>query len=130
MSELIQFDGRTVAVIAPEDLEALEADNERLLGLLRKIDGILKSGLSASHQRLQIALLIEGAALRAADQPDAGPQAPIIRVSVDEFGSARVVKHYAPGLPPGEYDLYCEPEATAPMLRATDNAAAQPDAAP
>jgi hypothetical protein len=30
MSELIQFDGRTVAVIAPEDLEQLEEDLARL----------------------------------------------------------------------------------------------------
>ncbi len=30
MSELIQFEGRTVAVIAPEDLEALEKEVEAL----------------------------------------------------------------------------------------------------
>ena len=30
MSELVQFDGRVVAVLAPEDLEELEAEIERL----------------------------------------------------------------------------------------------------
>ena len=33
MSEHIQFDGRTVAVIAPEDLEEMEQEIERLRGL-------------------------------------------------------------------------------------------------
>lgn len=30
MSQLIQFEGRTVAVLAPEDLEELQAENARL----------------------------------------------------------------------------------------------------
>ena len=36
MSELIQFDGRTVAVIAPEDLEEMEQQIKRLRELLRE----------------------------------------------------------------------------------------------
>jgi hypothetical protein len=35
---LIQFEGMTVAVIAPEDLEKLEADNARLLEALHIIE--------------------------------------------------------------------------------------------
>ena len=126
MSELTQFDGRTVAVIAPEDLEALEADNERLLGLLRKIDGILKSGLSASHQRLQIALLIEGAALAgAADQPDAAPRVkrayyethepphcPSCRCGLDRHPGYVIGNHWLESA----YERICAGEAEAEVL--------------
>lgn len=45
------------------------------------------------------------------------PQAPIAAIRVGEDGTMEVLHLYAPGLPPGEYDLYCEPEATAPYLR-------------
>jgi hypothetical protein len=44
------------------------------------------------------------------------PQAPIAKVTV--WGHLPPnVEIYAPGLPPGEHELYCEPEATAPYLR-------------
>lgn len=44
------------------------------------------------------------------------PQAPIAKVTV--WGHLPPnVEIYAPGLPPGEHDLYCEPEATAPYLQ-------------
>lgn len=45
------------------------------------------------------------------------PQAPIAKIAVTENGSI-MTWMYAPGLPPGEHDLYCEPEAMAPYLRA------------
>lgn len=44
------------------------------------------------------------------------PQAPIAKVCVAEDGSLLTML-YAPGLPPGDHDLYCEPEAAAPYLR-------------
>lgn len=50
-------------------------------------------------------------------------QAPIARIFVADHSLVgkppKIVGGtlYAPSLPPGEYDLYCEPEATAPMLR-------------
>jgi hypothetical protein len=44
------------------------------------------------------------------------PQAPIARVTVKD-GMVTRTGLYAPGLPDGEHDLYCEPEATAPYLR-------------
>lgn len=47
---------------------------------------------------------------------DYSPQAPIARLQVLEDGRL-AVSMYAPGLPPGEHDLYCEPEAVAPYLR-------------
>ena len=46
------------------------------------------------------------------------PQAPIACILVDDRGEFRG-KLYAPGLPPGEHDLYCEPESTAPYLSDT-----------
>lgn len=54
---------------------------------------------------------------RLADVPPArSPQAPIGKLTVATWGPAGF-EMYAPGLPPGEHDLYCEPEATAPYLR-------------
>lgn len=47
------------------------------------------------------------------------PQAPIAKVCVGEDDSLLCML-YAPGLPPGEYDLYCEPERVAPYIRAQD----------
>lgn len=45
------------------------------------------------------------------------PQAPICKVTMAEWGAASI-HMYAPSLPPGEHDLYCEPASTAPYLRA------------
>lgn len=54
----------------------------------------------------------------------AAAQAPIARLKVWENlnGTCVSAELYAPGLPPGEHDLYCEPEATAPYLRAEETA--------
>ncbi len=62
-----------------------------------------------------------GQILRAADETKASPQAPIARLIVPDGvagGAPLQVELYEPGLPPGEHDLYCEPEATAPYMRA------------
>lgn len=51
------------------------------------------------------------------------PQAPIARLIVPDGvsgGAPLQVELYEPGLPPGEHDLYCEPEAVAPMMRAQE----------
>lgn len=44
------------------------------------------------------------------------PQAPICKLTVASWGPAGV-EMYTPGLPAGDHELYCEPEATAPYLR-------------
>jgi hypothetical protein len=49
--------------------------------------------------------------------PATSPQAPIAKVIVRDDGPADVVL-YAPGLPPGEHDLYCEPPDEMAQLRA------------
>jgi hypothetical protein len=48
------------------------------------------------------------------------PQAPIarIRIGLASDFPPQVVKIYSPGLPSGEHDLYCEPMAIAPALKA------------
>jgi hypothetical protein len=49
--------------------------------------------------------------------PDVTGQAPIALLTVNEAGEVAGVHMYAPGLPPGDHELYCEPAATAPYLR-------------
>jgi hypothetical protein len=44
-------------------------------------------------------------------------QAPIARLTI-EGGVVTRTGVYAPGLPDGEHELYCEPAAVAPYLRA------------
>lgn len=45
------------------------------------------------------------------------PQAPIAQLTINAAGEIAGTLMYAPGLPPGDHDLYCETEATAPYLR-------------
>lgn len=52
-----------------------------------------------------------------AEKTPAAPQAPIARIKVFAYGQVHA-QMYAPGLPPGEHDLYCEPETTAPYMHA------------
>lgn len=60
--------------------------------------------------------------LRAAAEPRA-PQAPIAKITVRESGAGHYapdevsVSFYAPGLPPGDHDVYCEPMSVAPALK-------------
>ncbi len=44
------------------------------------------------------------------------PQAPIAKITV-RANQMVAVSIYAPGLPPGTYDVFCEPEAVAPYLK-------------
>jgi len=52
------------------------------------------------------------------------PQAPIAKITIRESGAGHYapddvsVSLYAPGLPPGEHDVYCEPMSVAPALKA------------
>jgi len=54
------------------------------------------------------------------------PQAPIAKITVRESGAGRYapddvsVSLYAPGLPPGEHDVYCVPMSVAPALKSGD----------
>ena len=47
------------------------------------------------------------------------PQAPIAKVTVTD-GDLATVELYAPGLPPGTHDLYCEPTNRVPPLKASE----------
>lgn len=56
------------------------------------------------------------------DEPNPA-QAPIAKITVRESGAGHYapddvsVSLYAPGLPPGEHDVYCEPMSVAPALK-------------
>jgi hypothetical protein len=79
-------------------------------------------GHSWSRQALIGRLRAAVSNARAAVETSAS-QAPIAKVTVTD-GDLATVELYAPGLPPGEHDLFCEPEATAPYMRANETAAA------
>jgi hypothetical protein len=51
-----------------------------------------------------------------APEKTASPQAPIAKLIVAEDDSVTATM-YAPGLPVGEHEVYCEPEAVAPYMR-------------
>jgi len=58
-------------------------------------------------------------AKRRADETKSA-QAPIAKLTVpadDSDNGPYLAELYAPGLPPGEHDLYCQPETIAPYLR-------------
>jgi hypothetical protein len=56
------------------------------------------------------------------DAPEPTPQAPIARLHVSATDLTTVVSAhlYAPGLPSGDYDFYCEPALVAPYLTHPD----------
>lgn len=69
-----------------------------------------------------------GTKIYAATEPasrEAFPQAPIAKITVRESGAGHYapddvyVSLYAPGLPPGEHDVYCEPMSVAPALKSS-----------
>jgi hypothetical protein len=60
--------------------------------------------------------------LRAAPETPA-PQAPIALLTINMASEPAGVTLYAPGLPPGDHDLYCEPEKVAPYMRAPETKA-------
>jgi hypothetical protein len=87
------------------EIEQLQAECKRLLARGDKAELELNS-LKTHYAR------------RAAHEPSASPQAPIARITiVANSGADPFVKFYAPGLPPGEYDLFVEPMSVAPALK-------------
>lgn len=84
-------------------VEALEAEIERL----RPAAESWESYVAAQERK---------------DSPveTASPQAPIARINVfnDRIAEAKL---YAPGLPEGEHDLFCVPDAVAPCMRDETN---------
>jgi hypothetical protein len=48
------------------------------------------------------------------------PQAPIALLTINMASEPAGVTLYAPGLPPGDHQLYCEPEKVAPYMRAPE----------
>lgn len=65
--------------------------------------------LTEETQEVAYALFAYAGLLEAKAPPEAtGLQAPIVKLTVGEDDSL-VATMYAPGLPPGEFDLYCEP---------------------
>lgn len=107
--------------------QSAEAEIERLRSLVQA-EATLREGNYAEVKRLRAALVKHGthaagcsnashvgecscglwSSLRGADETTPSPQAPIARVIVSEDAPAQVLL-YAPGLPIGEHDLYCEP---------------------
>lgn len=53
------------------------------------------------------------------------PQAPIARIQVGDDGKVVAGALYAPGLPPGKHDLYCEPDSTPETSEHRDYASAR-----
>lgn len=62
---------------------------------------------SASHEVDEPSIRCENNCGRSADLK--GPQAPIARVTINDRYEISSCAQYAPGLPPGDHDLYCEP---------------------
>jgi hypothetical protein len=57
---------------------------------------------------------------RAAAVETQAPQAPIALLTINMASEPAGVTLYAPGLPPGDHQLYCEPEKVAPYMRAPE----------
>ena len=70
---------------------------------LDRINVLLKQGSSAAEceaHNLEVA---------GATPAPASIQAPIVRVTINDQYEISSCAQYAPGLPPGDHDLYCEP---------------------
>lgn len=104
-----------------QGLEILREENAQLRTALQRFVTAAKSWHDFHHgsQTVQCDWICE--CLPTGEKALAGvpehPQAPIARVTISD-GMATRTGLYAPGLPDGEHDLYCEPEALAPYLRA------------
>jgi len=75
-------------------------------------DSFLREIRNAYAYGYTAALLAEGA------HETTSPQAPIAKLYING-GVANGVVVYAPGLPDGEHELYCEPASVAPAVKAT-----------
>ncbi len=88
----LEYTAPTVAIANVTDLDAIEQGS---------------SAAECGAHNLEVA--------GATPAPASSPQAPIAKVVVGEDDSLLTML-YAPGLPPGEHDLYCEPASVARCL--------------
>lgn len=106
-----------------QGLEILEAENAQVRAALQRFVTAAKSWHNFHHgsETIQCDWLCE--CIPAGEKALAGipehPQAPIIRMKV-ENGLCVSGSMFAPGLPDGEHNLYCEPESVAPYMRARE----------
>lgn len=105
-----------------QGLEILRAENAQLRSALQRFVTAAKSWHDFHHgsKTVQCDWICE--CLPAGEKALAGvaehPQAPIAQLTINQGGEIAGTVMYAPGLPPGDHDLYCEPEAVAPYSRA------------
>src|SRR6185295_448504 len=78
---------------------------------IARIDALLEQGRSPADREAHN--LEVGGSI---PPPASTPQLPIAMVAVRD-GQMIMGSLYTPGLPDGEHELYCEPEATAPYFR-------------
>lgn len=76
--------------------DAMAAEIRRLRAELKLID---ENNPGAMELRRRLGLPVETSSV----------QAPIARLKINDDGEISSVSQYAPGLPPGEHDLYCAP---------------------
>lgn len=119
---------RELAVLDGERLQALWDDRDLLvaekgglqegLEIERETQERLRHGLKLAREWLQGWGSAEPYISRidALLNESGGPQAPIAQITVNQAGEIAGTLMYAPGLPPGDHDLYCEPAAVARCL--------------
>lgn len=115
------IDDAKLTILGQEQgLEIMRDENEQLRAALQRFVTAAKSWHDFHHgsETVQCDWLCEciPAAERALGGIPEHPQAPIAKVTVKDGMVARTGL-YAPGLPDGEHDLYCEPESVAPYMR-------------
>lgn len=72
---------------------------------------LTESGWSEQRAKLATASAREQIDIARASGHETRPQAPIAKLTVWENGIQCTVSMYAPGLPPGEHDVYLDPSA-------------------
>jgi len=118
------------------DLTAVGLERDRLRAALRKLTNEVRGVVSLAGAEiregagntnfsvLRLRTLEAMKILEGASPEPVSPQAPIAKITIRESGAGHYapddvsVSLYAPGLPPGEHDLYCEPMSVAPALKA------------
>jgi hypothetical protein len=88
-----------------------------------KAEGIRVTKAQTEEQARQMAarMAYPGDVLIMRSAPETqAPQAPIALLTINMASEPAGVTLYAPGLPPGDHQLYCEPEKVAPYMRAPE----------
>jgi hypothetical protein len=94
-----------------------------------KAEGIRVTKAQTEEQARQMAarMAYPGDVLIMRSAPETqAPQAPIALLTINMASEPAGVTLYAPGLPPGDHQLYCEPEKVAPYMRAPETKATYP----